>query len=81
MKHEDVIAAGVDIDTLPRVGGGTIGECGHCRRFTIVENHHYAPRQNFGAECESWIQGPLCDDCHREWHEKMGQPIRRRKAS
>lgn len=36
-----------------------------------VDNHHFAPRNTFGAEAEAWPVLPLCRRHHVEWHQRM----------
>lgn len=49
--------------------------CEICGGIAHLENHHLAPRAQFGAEAEKWPIVRCCRPCHAFWHLKMGQPI------
>lgn len=36
-----------------------------------TEQHHFAPRNTFGADADLWPVLPLCVAHHREWHQRM----------
>lgn len=36
-----------------------------------VDQHHFAPRNTFGSDAESWPVMPLCRRHHVEWHQRM----------
>lgn len=36
-----------------------------------TEDHHFAPKNVFGADADRWPIAPLCHEHHREWHERM----------
>lgn len=38
---------------------------------TPTEYHHFAPRNTFGPDADSWPYLPLCRTHHVEWHERM----------
>jgi len=35
------------------------------------EEHHFAPRNTFLDDADSWPILPLCPEHHREWHRRM----------
>lgn len=44
-----------------------VANCG----VTPTEYHHFAPRNTFGDEADSWPYLPLCRAHHVEWHTRM----------
>lgn len=36
-----------------------------------VDEHHFAPRNTFGEEADSWPTAALCRKHHVEWHQRM----------
>lgn len=38
---------------------------------TLVERHHFAPRNTFGEQADDWPVLPLCRAHHVEWHTRM----------
>lgn len=38
---------------------------------TITEQHHFAPRNTFGSDADSWPVLPLCREHHTQWHQRM----------
>jgi hypothetical protein len=38
---------------------------------TLIEYHHFAPRNTFGEEADDWPILPVCRDHHTEWHTRM----------
>jgi hypothetical protein len=49
--------------------------CPVCGEQAVLENHHLAPREHFGVECERWPQIEICRTCHERWHRLMGRDI------
>lgn len=49
--------------------------CQVCGAVAPLENHHLAPRAQFGAEADLWPQVRVCRACHSFWHRAMGQEI------
>ena len=49
--------------------------------FVALENHHLAPREFFGEECELWPKVAVCRGCHERWHALMGQSIGRHRMA
>lgn len=37
----------------------------------LIEWHHFAPRNTFGRQADSWPVLPLCREHHVEWHQRM----------
>ena len=53
-------------------------ECVHCHKIAFGENHHFAPKKFFGEEdAETWPIAFLCNECHHEWHRKVGGYIKK----
>ena len=50
-------------------------QCPVCGEARALENHHLAPREFFGDECERWPQVEICGECHERWHRLMGRDI------
>jgi hypothetical protein len=38
---------------------------------TLIEYHHFAPRNTFGDEADDWPILPVCREHHAEWHTRM----------
>ena len=38
---------------------------------TPTEYHHFAPRNTFGSDADSWPCLPVCRAHHVEWHQRM----------
>lgn len=53
-------------DNPPCAVCGTVG----------TELHHWAPRELFPDTCEDWPKSYLCDTHHKEWHNKVTNPLR-----
>lgn len=74
--------AGMVLEDIESLEGGSAEKCHHCGEVGACEWHHYGPKLNFGPDdAERWPQGWLCRACHELWHEKMGQPIRKKAAA
>ena len=72
IKKDEIRAAGVDVDALPVVDivGSprcSVQGCG----ARGAENHHWAPREAFGADADLWPTDYLCVPHHDRWHETM----------
>ncbi|HLS01784.1 MAG TPA: hypothetical protein VK054_07385, partial [Beutenbergiaceae bacterium] len=46
-----------------------------------TEQHHFAPRNIFGAEADNWPVLPLCRNHHAEWHDRMDGYQRTKKGT
>ncbi len=55
--------------------------CPVCGKAAILENHHLAPRAQFGTEADLWPTVSVCRVCHERWHQLMGQPINLKRSA
>lgn len=68
IKHQQVIDAGLNPDTLPVIENYSGMElCAVCQS-PFTELHHFAPRHLFGDDCEKWPKAYLCKTHHNQWH-------------
>lgn len=49
--------------------------CVICGSGAGVERHHWAPREFFGPDSESWPQSYLCRSHHQQWHATMNAAV------
>lgn len=48
--------------------------CAACQRKKDVEAHHYARGRGVGQKVSDYRTVPLCDDCHRYYHDHGSLP-------
>jgi len=79
-----ISSSGLDIPSMPiRTSRSEpwrgIERCEVCGCAARLECHHLAPWAQFGHAADRWPTVNVCRHCHEEWHERMGQPIGRRR--
>ncbi len=69
IKKTDPRLKFVEFEDLPVVGEQINRLCqGPCKRITVCQVHHVAPRHLFGEAADDWPIVWLCKSCHAEWH-------------
>lgn len=67
-------------DGLPIYTDNRSHLCERCG-YWGTEVHHWAPREVFGRDAESWPTSHLCRECHQEWHRRMNEHASQRRAA
>lgn len=58
------------IAALPVIMPDAVNRCVRCGKRE-AELHHWAPKEIFGDDAESWPKDHLCVECHMLWHSTI----------
>lgn len=71
IPHFKIKGIGINPGDLPIIEDYRVDHCAVCGAKG-VDLHHFAPKGIFGKEAaEKWPKGYLCDEHHKEWHNKV----------
>lgn len=74
VKDFDIQSLPVFIDDRPNSE-----PCAVCGTRKGTQYHHFAPKHLFGFDAEKWPGAYLCDEHHKEWHNKVTPNMAKKK--